>query len=187
MGRLARETGKTVRAIHLYDELGLLVPISRSKGGYRLYGSDALVRVRWIAKLQEMGFSLGEIQEIVRDWERITSAPSAMTRVRALYIEKLRDTRAQLARLRALEAELESSLEYLETCETACDPSRVLSVCPQCDLHGCASAPELVAGFHATQSIADSPTPLLGVTPTRAPEPRTDLGRGGDRSPPSPR
>lgn len=173
VGRLARETGKTVRAIHLYDELGLLVPVSRSKGGYRLYGADAPVRVRWIAKLQEMGFSLGEIQEIVRDWESVGSAPSAMTRMRALYSERLRATREQAARLAALEGELESSLRYLETCETACDPRRLLPVCPQCDLHGCETAPELVAGFHATMATKSNTSVRGASPPARSPSEST--------------
>ena len=43
VGDLARESGKTVRAIHLYEELSLLKPTSRSKGGYRLYSAEALV------------------------------------------------------------------------------------------------------------------------------------------------
>ena len=62
IGDLAREAGKTVRAIHLYEELGLLTPAARSKGRYRLYGPEALTRIRWIGKLQDMGFSLGDIQ-----------------------------------------------------------------------------------------------------------------------------
>ena len=37
IGDLARLTGKTVRAIHLYEELGLLKPATRSSGGFRLY------------------------------------------------------------------------------------------------------------------------------------------------------
>src|ERR1700722_2323345 len=56
IGDLARETGKTVRAIHLYEELGLLSPAARSKGRFRLYSQDALMRIRWIGKLQSMGF-----------------------------------------------------------------------------------------------------------------------------------
>src|SRR5258708_29937289 len=75
VGDLARESGKTIRAIHLYEELGLLKPAARSKGRFRLYGSDALVRVRWIGKLQEMGFSLGDIQTVVKKWEEMESAP----------------------------------------------------------------------------------------------------------------
>src|SRR5688572_22226370 len=62
VGDLARESGKTVRAIHLYEELGLLKPAARSKGRYRLYSSEALTRIRWIGKLQDMGFSLTDIQ-----------------------------------------------------------------------------------------------------------------------------
>ena len=50
IGDLARETGKTVRAIHLYEELGLLTPAGRSKGRFRLYGAESRVRIRWIAK-----------------------------------------------------------------------------------------------------------------------------------------
>ena len=70
IGDLAREAGKTVRAIHLYEELGLLTPAARSKGRFRLYGAEALTRIRWIGKLQELGFSLGDIQTIVREGER---------------------------------------------------------------------------------------------------------------------
>ena len=35
VGELAKRTGKTVRAVHLYEELGLLTPAVRSKGGFR--------------------------------------------------------------------------------------------------------------------------------------------------------
>src|SRR6516225_11134255 len=105
IGDLARETGRTVRAIHLYEELGLLTPAARSKGRYRLYGREALVRIRWIGRLQEMGFSLGDIQTIVREWERIPSAPGAMKRMREVYQRKLEETREQRRRIQELEHE----------------------------------------------------------------------------------
>jgi DNA-binding transcriptional MerR regulator len=149
VGDLAKETGKTVRAIHLYEELDLLRPVGRSKGRYRLYGRDALVRIRWIQKLQDMGFSLPDIQTVVREWEQSSSAPGAMTKMRAVYTNKLEETRATRKRLQALERELEASLEYLDTCDV-CEPERLLSHCNRCDRHGCDHAvPELVAGFHA--------------------------------------
>jgi MerR family copper efflux transcriptional regulator len=150
VGDLARETGKTVRAIHLYEELGLLKPAARSKGRYRLYTSDALVRIRWIGKLQEMGFSLPEIQQIVRDWEDGGTAPNAMRKMREVYSKKLEETRAHLERLQTLEREIVSSIQYLDTCDV-CDPERLLGFCKACDLHSCEShVPELVAGFRAT-------------------------------------
>lgn len=150
VGDLARESGKTVRAIHLYEELGLLRPAARSKGRYRLYAPEALVRIRWIGKLQDMGFSLGDIQTCVADWEQLGSAPRAMVKMREVYQNKIEETRAQVRRLQALERELEASLRYLDTCDV-CDPQRLLSSCQCCDLHDCAQhVPELVAGFRAS-------------------------------------
>jgi DNA-binding transcriptional MerR regulator len=104
---------------------GLLTPAARSKGRFRLYTREALIRIRWIGKLQEMGFSLGDIQTIVREWERIASAPGAMKRMREVYARKLEETRAQKRRLEALEHELAASVEYLDTCDV-CDPQRLL-------------------------------------------------------------
>ena len=98
IGDLAKETGRTVRAIHLDEELGLLTPAARSKGRYRLYGRESLVRIRWIGRLQEMGFSLGDIQTVVREWERIESAPGATRRMREVYARKLEETREQMRR-----------------------------------------------------------------------------------------
>jgi DNA-binding transcriptional MerR regulator len=152
VGDLARESGKTVRAIHLYEELALLKPAARSKGRYRLYTPEALVRIRWIGKLQEMGFSLTDIQQIVREWEGEGTAPEAMRKMRQVYARKLEETRANLRRLQALEREIKSSIEYLDTCDV-CDPERLLGFCRACDLHSCEShVPELVAGFRATSS-----------------------------------
>jgi MerR family transcriptional regulator, copper efflux regulator len=156
IGDLARETGKTVRAIHLYEELGLLTPAARSKGRFRLYTREALMRIRWIGKLQGMGFSLGDIQTIVREWERVESAPNAMKRMREVYARKLEETREQRRRLEALEHELAASLDYLDTCDV-CDPQRLLSACSCCDLHDKElDVPELVLGFRATRQPDDS-------------------------------
>jgi len=149
IGDLAKETGKSVRAIHLYEELGLLTPAGRSKGRYRLYGRESLLRIRWIARLQDMGFSLSDIQTVVREWERVESAPNAMKRMREVYARKLEETREQKRRLEGLEAELAASLEYLDTCDV-CDPARLLSACARCDLHDReADVPDLVLGFRA--------------------------------------
>jgi MerR family transcriptional regulator, copper efflux regulator len=150
VGDLASASGKTVRAIHLYEQLDLLRPAARSKGRYRLYNDEALVRIRWIGKLQDMGFSLTDIQTIVKEWEKSSSAPRAMVQIRELYRQKLAETRAQIQRMRALEHDLEASLTYLDTCEV-CDPERMLSACKACDLHECdARVPDLVAGFRAS-------------------------------------
>lgn len=149
VGDLARLTGKTVRALHLYEELGLLEPAHRSKGGYRLYRADSQSRVEWIARLQDIGFSLPDIRGLLDNWAASDSAPRAMTELRALYARKLEETRAQLKKLHELEGQLDLSLAYLATCG-GCEPERTVTACPACDRHDCSdTAPVLVAGLHA--------------------------------------
>ena len=149
VGDLARESGKTIRAIHLYEELGLLRPATRSKGRFRLYEPDAVVRIRWIGKLQDMNFSLTDIQTIVREWEEARYAPRAMVKMRSVYEKKLEETRAHLRRLQALEHEMIATLAYLDTCDT-CEPDRLLATCEACNHHECSTiVPDLVAGFRS--------------------------------------
>lgn len=151
VGDLARESGKTVRAIHLYEQLGLLHVTGRSKGRYRLYAPEALVRIRWIGKLQDLGFSLTDIKSILNDVEQNDgAAKKAMERVRAVYEKKLEETREQIQRLSKLENEIKASLEYLDTCESDCEADRLLGTCRSCDHHPREQeVPDLVAGFRA--------------------------------------
>jgi DNA-binding transcriptional MerR regulator len=150
VGDLAKRTGKTVRAIHLYEDLGLLKPHERSKGRYRLFAEDALLRVRWITKLQNLGLSLAEIQELVREQEGSGSAMFAAAKLRDVYREKLEQTRAKLKELTELEGELEASLKFLNTCDTTCEPAVPVNCCSSCERHAEPEhAPDLVAGVHA--------------------------------------
>lgn len=162
VGDLARAVNKTVRAIHLYEELGLLVPVSRSSGNYRLYGEDAVARVNWIVRLQDAGLSLSEIQALLRDWEAAPSGAAGMENIRAMFARKLEETRAAITRMQALERELAASLTYLASC-TACAPSHVQSACKRCDQHGHvpSEAPELVAGLVAPNPSFDVPASAL--------------------------
>src|SRR5437868_2432441 len=91
VGELARRSGKTVRALHLYEEMNLLHPVHRSKGGFRLYAPSSVARVEWIAKLQEAGFSLHELSAFLRAVgpDQMAAAPTAMKRVREVFAERL--------------------------------------------------------------------------------------------------
>ena len=95
IGQLAELCGKTVRALHLYEEMGLLKPVHRTKGGFRLYAKSAVNRVQWIGRLQDADVSLSEIKDFLRDLEEEQVASAAMTRVRALFEKKLQEIRRQ--------------------------------------------------------------------------------------------
>jgi MerR family copper efflux transcriptional regulator len=146
VGDLARLTGKTVRAIHHYEELSLIEPAARSKGHYRLFDPEALVRIRWISKLQSLGLSLGEIRTLVRNREGSASAQQSADQLRRTYEAKLVEVRVRLQELAALERELEASLAYLSSCGTSCAPELAPTDCAQCDRHPETEEPELISG-----------------------------------------
>ena len=89
IGDVSKRTGKTVRAIHLYEELGLLQPATRSSGGLRLYEPGVVERVRWIEQLRSLGFSLQEMRELVRAWWGAGLGTEAMDALRVLFRRKL--------------------------------------------------------------------------------------------------
>ena len=61
IGEVAAATGLTVRTLHHYDEIGVLVPAARSGAGYRLYSDGDVGRLYRILALRAIGFTLQEI------------------------------------------------------------------------------------------------------------------------------
>jgi DNA-binding transcriptional MerR regulator len=65
VGEVARLAGLTVRTLHHYDEIGLLVPAQRTNAGYRLYRRTEVERLQEVLFFRELGFGLEAIKEIV--------------------------------------------------------------------------------------------------------------------------
>ncbi|MFT3716763.1 MAG: MerR family transcriptional regulator [Gordonia sp. (in: high G+C Gram-positive bacteria)] len=65
VGRLAELTGVTVRTLHHYDEIGLLVPSDRSPSGYREYSAADLERLQQIVVYRRLEFGLDEIADLL--------------------------------------------------------------------------------------------------------------------------
>src|ERR1700740_1353289 len=61
IGEVATATGLTVRALHHYDQIGLVVPSARTSGGHRLYtGADPAVLYQ-VTALRQLGLSLEQV------------------------------------------------------------------------------------------------------------------------------
>lgn len=65
--KLAELAGVSVRTLHHYDQVGLLMPSDRTGAGYRLYGEQELLRLQQILLYKEMGLSLELIGSILDD------------------------------------------------------------------------------------------------------------------------
>lgn len=64
-GELAARTGVNRQTLRYYERRGLLEPAERTLGGHRVYGDDAVTVLRVIKAAQRLGFSLGEVAELL--------------------------------------------------------------------------------------------------------------------------
>lgn len=77
---LAKLAGVSVRTLHHYDEIGLLIPDAFTEAGYRLYSEQNIMTLQQILFFKELGFSLKSIKELL--------ASSAFTRLEAFHQQK---------------------------------------------------------------------------------------------------
>ncbi|GFZ82222.1 MerR family transcriptional regulator [Elstera cyanobacteriorum] len=104
IGKLGEAAGVKVPTIRYYEQVGLLPPAERSTGNQRLYGKATLDRLRFIRHARDLGFPL----EAIRDILSLSDQPEqSCAAADAIAKEQLIAVRARLARLQALEAELE--------------------------------------------------------------------------------
>jgi len=102
---VAKLSGVSVRALHHYDEIGLLKPDSVGANGYRYYGRDQLLRLQQILFHRELGFPLDEIRQVL-------DAPG-FDRVAALKAQRER-LEAETKRYRRLLKTIDETLAALQ-------------------------------------------------------------------------
>jgi Hg(II)-responsive transcriptional regulator len=105
---LAARAGVNLQTVRYYERRGLLPEPPRTAAGYRRYGPDALVRLRFIRRAQELGFSLDEIEELLAlrvdpNASRADVRRRAEVRI-ADVRDRIRDLQRMLAVLEALHA-----------------------------------------------------------------------------------
>ena len=108
IGEIADATGMTIRALHYYEEVGLLAPTARTDAGHRLYGPDAVERLYRISLLRQLGVPLDGIR---------TSLADDGAGLRSLMTEHLTTIDARLAAEHRLRGRLVALVGTLETDE----------------------------------------------------------------------
>jgi len=110
VSKLADQVGTSADALRYYERIGLLPEPDRTPSGYRLYGEEAVERVRFIKRAQRFGLRLEAIGELLDIQER-GLCPCGHTRLllerRLAEIDEEMET---LVRLRADVAEMVDAL-----------------------------------------------------------------------------
>jgi DNA-binding transcriptional MerR regulator len=107
VGQVAQSLGVTVRTLHHYDEIGLVVPSGRSAAGYRLYTEADLRRLQHVVVYRRLGLPLEEIGEMLEDGAGSDTVAAHLRRQRQAVMDRLEELSGLVSAIdKALEAEM---------------------------------------------------------------------------------
>lgn len=104
VSELARRAGVTADTVRHYTRSGLLAPIRDESNGYNCYSSGDLARLLFIRKARLLGFSLGDVRDILKE---SSHGHSPCPQVRKIMEQRLQETRLGLQNLEKLQARME--------------------------------------------------------------------------------
>ena len=107
IGTVGKRVGLSVDAIRFYERNALLPRPPRTQGGFRRYGESDVERLGFIRRVQNLGFTLGEVRDLL-ELRQNRLQPCAPVRRR--LEQKLADMRKKLSDLQKLEHELRLAL-----------------------------------------------------------------------------
>lgn len=100
---MCAQVGVSRRVIQCYEKAGLMKSTDKNKYGYLLYAEEMLVRAKRIRFLQELGFRLNDIKNII-------DAPrEVMKEALERRVKKLEEETARLNQI------IKEAIEYMET------------------------------------------------------------------------
>ena len=105
---LARRTNVPIYTVRHYTRIGLLKPSRDLRNGYRLYKSSDRDRLKFIAAAKQLGFTLSEIEDILKH-AALDESPCPM--VRDIVEKRVDENRVKIRELQLLQKRLESALE----------------------------------------------------------------------------
>ncbi|MBI5490647.1 MAG: MerR family transcriptional regulator [Deltaproteobacteria bacterium] len=103
IGQVAARAGVNIQTLRYYERRGLLRMPQRRPSGYREYPPDTVRLIRFIKRAQQFGFTLKEIDELLRlrNDER-----SSCSEIRSSAQAKIEDVERRLRQLRAIKRAL---------------------------------------------------------------------------------
>lgn len=120
-GQAAKGAGIGVETLRFYERQGLIEAPPRSSCGYRQYPEEAVARLRFIKRAQNLGFSLKEIKGLVS--LRLDSSPDLMPdrgAIKARAEAKIADIDEKLEALQRMKAALTRLVQACQTTAPGC-------------------------------------------------------------------
>jgi DNA-binding transcriptional MerR regulator len=106
IGKFAAAQGVSVETIRFYQRRGLLSRPERQGGGFREYGADDQWRLAFIRRARTLGFTLGEITELLGPAQASSAQARSAHDIRQAAEVKLDSVAAQIGELVKLQCRL---------------------------------------------------------------------------------
>ena len=106
IGEAARQAGVNVQTIRFYERRGVLGRPRRLASGYRDYAPEDVRRIMGVKRAQKLGFTLAEIQELMR----LEQPGQHLEHVQAVAHAKIQDVDEKIRSLKAIRKSLEHLL-----------------------------------------------------------------------------
>lgn len=100
IGELAKRADVSVQTIRFYERRGLLPKPQRKDSGYRIYGEEALRRLRFIRQAKALRFALEEIGKFVRMREKGLAPCSDVISIGEQHLQEVEQQITELERFR---------------------------------------------------------------------------------------
>ena len=113
IGEVASRSGLSVKTIRFYCDEGLIQPISRSEGGYRLFDETVFAELSLIRTLRAMEIPLPDVRQIL---EARRSGVCTCSDLKARIRSKAGEVGEKILALQSLQAELFTMLDSWEAC-----------------------------------------------------------------------
>lgn len=104
VGRLAALADVSANAVRFYEREGLMQVPAKTESGYRSYGPEAIERLQFIKQAQRSGFTLSEIQALIR---LRGDASSCCSHVHDSVLQKKRELDARIEAMKEMSRSLD--------------------------------------------------------------------------------
>jgi MerR family Zn(II)-responsive transcriptional regulator of zntA len=131
IGQVSKKARVTLRTIRYYEELGLIEPIVRTKGGFRLYTEESVERLRFIHGLKLLDFPLSKIREMFKIRQMAQSGDEASHRIMRVLRSQQREAVRKKGQYEKMLHEIQATMELVTGCY-GCETKPSYETCRSC-------------------------------------------------------
>ena len=116
IGKAAKLSGLTVKAVRYYSDIGIIKPKVAVDTGYRDFSEPDLAKLQFVAKARKFDFSLDDCRELLALYE---NTERSSKEVKALTLEKIAEIDTKLTELNMLRDQLSTLASALSRSQRA--------------------------------------------------------------------